>query len=50
LFVDIVFMLILLRKILEDDNNTTITQTGGVIRPEGQTNLNNLQAGQFVEF
>ncbi|MCL2290168.1 MAG: IgGFc-binding protein [Bacteroidetes bacterium] len=36
-------------RIVASQNNTTITQTGGIIRPEGQQSLVNLQAGQFVE-
>ena len=38
-------------RIVVSQNNTTITQTGGIIQtvPGAQTNLSNLQAGDFVE-
>ena len=38
-------------RIVASENNTNISQTGGTIKPAegGQTSLNNLQAGQFVE-
>ena len=48
-FVPVSHLTVDIVRIVVSQNNTTITQTGGVIRPEGQTNLNNLQAGQFVE-
>ena len=39
-------------RIVTSQNNTTITQTGGILRtdvPGAQNTLTNLQAGQFVE-
>ena len=38
-------------RIVASEDGTNITQTGGTLLfpPGGQTNLNNLQAGQFVE-
>ncbi|MCL2290641.1 MAG: IgGFc-binding protein [Bacteroidetes bacterium] len=39
-------------RIVVSENNTNITQKGGIIRtdvPNAQTNLTNLQVGQFVE-